>query len=96
MFASLVTALPLATLLGFIPSPSSGSVYLGPVQLRAYGLMIGLGVVAAVWVGQRRWVARGGDPDDISSIAMWAVPAGLIGSRLYHVATDWKRFTGRW
>ena len=96
MFASLVAALPLATLLGFIPSPSSGSVYLGPVQLRAYGLMIGLGVVTAVWVGQRRWVARGGDPDDISSIAMWAVPAGLIGSRLYHVATDWKRFTGRW
>jgi len=82
-------------LLGYIPSPSSGSVHLGPVQLRAYGLMIALGVMAAVWVGQRRWVAKGGDPGDISSIAMWAVPAGLIGSRLYHVATDWKRFTGR-
>ena len=96
MFTSLVAAAPVATLLSFIPSPSSGSVHLGPVQLRAYGLMIGLGVVAAVWVGQRRWAARGGDPDDISSIAMWAVPAGLIGSRIYHVATDWKRFTGRW
>ncbi|MDP6481804.1 MAG: prolipoprotein diacylglyceryl transferase [Acidimicrobiales bacterium] len=96
MFTSLAVAAPLATLLGYIPSPSSGSVHVGPVQLRAYGLMIGLGVLAAVWVGQRRWVARGGDPDDISSIAMWAVPAGLIGSRVYHVATDWKRFTGRW
>jgi len=84
------------TLFAAIPSPSSGSVHLGPVELRAYGLMIGLGVVAAVMIGSRRWVARGGHPDDIAAIAMWAVPAGLVGSRLYHVATDWKRFQGRW
>ncbi len=85
-----------AALLAAIPSPSTGSVDLGPIELRAYGLMIGLGVLAAVWTSQRRWTARGGHPDDISTIAMWAVPAGLVGARLYHVATDWKRFRGRW
>lgn len=79
-----------------IPSPSSGSISIGPLELRAYGLMIALGVVAAVWLGQRRWAARGGDPDDIASIAMWAVPAGLVGARLYHVATDWRRYQGAW
>jgi prolipoprotein diacylglyceryl transferase len=82
--------------LASIPSPSSGSISIGPLELRAYGLMIALGVIAAVWLAQRRWAARGGDPDDIATIAMWAVPAGLVGARLYHVATDWKSYQDRW
>lgn len=77
-------------MLASIPSPSSSVIELGPISLRAYGLMIALGVIAAVFVSQRRWQARGGDPDDITTIAMWAVPAGLIGSRIYHVLTDWR------
>ena len=72
------------------PSPPSEAIELGPLTLRAYGLAIALGVLAGVWLAQRRWVAVGGDPDDISRIAMWAVPAGLIGARLYHVVTDWR------
>ena len=58
--------------------------------------MIALGVLIALWWSQRRWRARGGTADDISAIAIWAVPAGLIGSRLYHVATDWRSFQGNW
>ena len=79
-----------------IPSPGSSSLHLGPLELRAYGLMIALGVVVAVWIAQRRWAARGGDPNDITALAVWAVPAGLIGARLYHVVTDLSRFEGRW
>ena len=75
-----------------IPSPGANSIEIGPVELRAYGLMIALGVIAAVWMSQHRWAARGGHPEEISRIALWAVPAGLIGARLYHVITDWKRF----
>ena len=75
-----------------IPSPGSNSISIGPLELRAYGLMIALGVLAAVWLAQRQWARKGGDPEDIVQIAMWCVPAGLIGSRMYHVATDWKRF----
>ena len=86
----------LAAALAAIPSPSSGSLSLGPLELRGYGLMIALGVVAAVWLAQKRWAERGGDPDDIVSIAMLAVPAGLVGARLYHVATDWQDYQGRW
>ncbi|MGA0237224.1 MAG: prolipoprotein diacylglyceryl transferase [Acidimicrobiales bacterium] len=82
-------------MLASIPSPPSNVIELGPISLRAYGLMIALGVVAAVLVSQKRWVARGGDPDDISAVAMWAVPAGLVGSRVYHVFTDW-RFDEGW
>ena len=83
-------------LLASIPSPSDNSISIGPLDIRAYGLAIALGVVAAVWLSQRRWRQRGGDPDDISAIALWAVPAGLIGARAYHVITDYQRFQGRW
>ena len=86
-----------AGLIGYLPSPSSGSVHLGPLQLRAYGLMIALGVVAAVSLTGRRLEKAGyGRRDDIAAVAMWAVPAGVIGSRIYHVMTDWKSFQGRW
>ncbi len=82
--------------LASIPSPSSNALELGPLTFRYYGLMIALGVLAAVEIASRRWEARGGERDDILEIAKWAVPAGLIGSRIYHVATDWKRYQGRW
>ena len=79
-----------------IPSPPDNAIHLGPLPLRAYGLMIALGVLAAIWIAQRRWAVRGGDPGDIPAIAVWAVPAGLVGARLYHVITDFSRFEGRW
>jgi prolipoprotein diacylglyceryl transferase len=87
------TVLPI---LASIPSPSDNAIKIGGLELRAYGLAIALGVIAAVWIARRRWAARGGDPDDISRIALWAVLAGLIGARLYHVLTDVDRFEGRW
>ncbi len=71
-----------------IPSPSQGVWYLGPVPLRGYALCIIAGIVAAIWIGERRWVARGGRPGEIQDIAIWAVPFGLLGGRLYHVITD--------
>ena len=79
----------------FIPSPSQGVWHLGPLPIRAYALCIILGVVAAIWVGEKRWVARGGKPGQIGDIALWAVPAGLIGARLYHVATDSDLYFGK-
>jgi prolipoprotein diacylglyceryl transferase len=83
-------------ILASIPSPGSDSIGIGPLEFRAYGLMIALGVVVAVGIARRRWARRGGDPDDISALALWAVPAGLVGARLYHVVTDWPRFEDRW
>ncbi|MFI0431592.1 MAG: prolipoprotein diacylglyceryl transferase [Candidatus Nanopelagicales bacterium] len=81
-------------LASFIPSPGQGVWYLGPVPLRAYALMILLGIVVGVVITERRWVARGGTKGQILDIALWAVPFGIIGARLYHVATDWYRYFG--
>jgi phosphatidylglycerol---prolipoprotein diacylglyceryl transferase len=78
----------------FIPSPSQGVWHLGPIPIRGYALCIILGVVAAIWIGERRWPARGGVPGQVSDIAIWAVPFGLVGGRLYHVITDPARYFG--
>ncbi len=83
-------------MLASIPSPSFNQFDLGPLSVSLYGLMIALGVIAAARLAERRWAARGGDPDDMGSIAIWAVAAGVVGARLYHVITDWRRFEGRW
>lgn len=80
----------------FLPAPPGNGIHLGPFEVRAYGLMIAVGVLAAVALAQRRWQARGGDPGDISALATWAVPAGVIGARIYHVVTDPELFQGRW
>ncbi|MBU8828649.1 prolipoprotein diacylglyceryl transferase [Mycolicibacterium goodii] len=82
------------TVLAYLPSPSQGVWHLGPVPLRAYALCIIVGIVAALIIGDRRWQARGGEPGVIYDIALWAVPFGLVGGRLYHVLTDWKTYFG--
>ncbi|GAA3233693.1 prolipoprotein diacylglyceryl transferase [Actinocorallia longicatena] len=80
--------------LAFIPSPSQGVWHIGPLPLRAYAMMIIIGVVVAVWLGERRWIAKGGQPGVVIDVAVWAVPFGLVGGRLYHVITDHQMYFG--
>ncbi|MCX6484053.1 MAG: prolipoprotein diacylglyceryl transferase [Mycobacterium sp.] len=83
------------TVLAFIPSPGQGVWYLGPVPIRAYALCIIAGIIASLVIGDRRWVARGGERGVVYDIALWAVPFGLIGGRLYHLMTDWRTYFGK-
>ena len=71
-----------------IPSPSFNTIDIGPRPLTLYGLMIGLGIIAATLVARPRVVARGMHPDIPVESLMWLVPAGVVGARLYHVITD--------
>ena len=81
--------------LSYLPSPGSAAIHIGPLQLRAYGLMIALGVIIGVRIWGKRMTLIGvGGPEEAAAIATWAVPAGVIGARLYHVATEWDRFSG--
>ncbi|MCL9795162.1 prolipoprotein diacylglyceryl transferase [Frankia sp. AgKG'84/4] len=77
-----------------IPSPSQGVVHLGPVPLRAYALMIIIGIVVAVVVTGRRLRARGIDPEIASEVAFWAVPFGIVGARIYHVISTPDAYFG--
>ncbi|WP_010122167.1 prolipoprotein diacylglyceryl transferase [Corynebacterium nuruki] len=80
--------------LATIPSPPQGVWHLGPVPLRAYALCILIGIVIAVWWTVRRYAARGGVGDTVIDCAIAAVPAGIIGGRVYHVITDHERYFG--
>jgi phosphatidylglycerol---prolipoprotein diacylglyceryl transferase len=73
-----VGALPL-----YIPSPPVNGFHLGPLDIHYYALGYIVGIIFAVLITRRRWAALGGDPDVVSDIALWVVPAGIIGGRIY-------------
>jgi phosphatidylglycerol---prolipoprotein diacylglyceryl transferase len=80
--------------LAYLHSPDRGVWMLGPVPIRAYALCIIAGIVIAVLWGEKRFVARGGEPGTVTDVAVYAVPFGLVGGRLYHVLTDWTTYFG--
>jgi prolipoprotein diacylglyceryl transferase len=79
----------------YIPSPVRGVWHLGPIPIRAYALCLVLGVIVAIWIADRRYLAAGGRPGLILDVAAWAVPLGLIGARLDSVLTDYQFYFGR-
>jgi prolipoprotein diacylglyceryl transferase len=86
-------AYPAVVTLAAIPSPSSPIlVEIGPFALRWYGLLIAIGIALAIWIARGEFRRRGWNPDKAFDIAFWAIPGGVIGARLYHVATAWQRF----
>ena len=80
------------TILALIPSPPQGVWHLGPVPIRAYALCIIAGIIVALWIGQKRYAARGGEREIVLDAAIVAVPTGIIGGRLYHVMTDYDKY----
>jgi phosphatidylglycerol---prolipoprotein diacylglyceryl transferase len=76
--------------LGFIPSPSTGVVHLGPLQLHMYGLTLLVAILACIWLTGRRWTALGGDWELVTRVAVWGVAFGVIGARIYHDLTSWS------
>ncbi len=80
--------------LATIPSPPQGVWEIGPFPIRAYALFTIIGIVVAIWWGQKRLEARGGAAGTVVDVAMFAVPFGVIGGRVYHVITDYHLYFG--
>jgi phosphatidylglycerol---prolipoprotein diacylglyceryl transferase len=77
-----------------IPSPSTAVWHLGGLPIRAYALCIVLGIVVACYVMDRRMRARGAPPYAVLDVAVWAVPFGIVGARIYHVITSPQAYFG--
>jgi prolipoprotein diacylglyceryl transferase len=77
-----------------IPSPSQGVWFIGPIPIRAYALCILAGIIVAIWITQKRLNARGGQPGQVLEVAVWAVPFGIVGGRLYHVISSPQAYFG--
>ena len=73
-----LTALP-----AYLPSPPIDSFHIGPLDIHFYALGYIIGITLAILITRRRWRALGGDPDVVNDIALWVVPAGIIGGRIY-------------
>lgn len=76
------------------PSPPISALEFGPLAIRAYAIFIIIGALLAIWIGERRYVARGGRRGAVADVAVWAIPAGIIGARVYHVLTTPELYFG--
>lgn len=83
-------------MLASIPSPSDGSLSIGPLTLHVYGLAYVVGLMAAIYIGIKLWESRGGSRDLVYDVATWGFPAGIVGGRLYHVITSWNELPDEW
>jgi prolipoprotein diacylglyceryltransferase len=83
-------------MLASIPSPPHNGFHIGPLFLHAYGLAYIAGLLAAIAITTRRWVARGGNRELVHEVALWGFPTGLIGGRLYFLATSWNEVPHHW
>src|SRR5258708_10658136 len=79
--------------LSYIPSPPVNGFHIGPLFVHFYGLMYVIGITLAVIITQRRVRAAGGDPSVVGDVALWAVPAGIIGGRIYFDITTPSQIT---
>ena len=76
-----MASLPAA--LASIPSPPTNGIHVGPLFIHVYGLMYVVGISLAIYITGRRWAEAGGDRSLVYDVALWAVPAGIVGGRIY-------------
>lgn len=79
---------------GALPSPTTAVIEIGPLTIHAYALCILAGIGTAIWIADRRLRDRGGEPGMALDVAIWAVPFGIVGGRLYHVITTPQPYFG--
>jgi prolipoprotein diacylglyceryl transferase len=82
--------------IGFLPSPPINGFHVGPLFFHFYGICYVVAVIAAVSIAVRRWEAQGGQRDLVYEVALWGFPAGVIGGRLYFLATSWNEVPPHW
>ena len=82
--------------LSFIPSPASNGIHIGPLFIHYYGLMYVIGIALAILITQRRVRQAGGNSALVGDIALWAVPAGIIGGRIYFDITTPNQIPHVW
>ena len=59
--------------LASIPSPTNGTIDLGPLTIHMYGLTLLVAIGICIWITGTRFVNRGGDWDLIFRCAVWGV-----------------------
>lgn len=79
-----------------IPRIEIGSWVLGPIPIRLYGLMIGIGFLVSIWLASRQAKKQGIDPERIMDMGVYLLLAAIIGSRLFYVLVNFSEFQRNW
>ncbi len=79
----------------YLPSPSHGVWYLGPIPIRGYALSILVGIIVAFILAVHRWKKWGESPEQMENIALLSVIIGIVGARAYWVVIEWDRYFGQ-
>jgi prolipoprotein diacylglyceryl transferase len=79
-----------------IPTPSTSVVEIGPFTFHFYALCIIAGIAAAIWIAHSRFIHSYPECEGVvADVAIFAIPAGVLGGRLYHVLTSLDQYFGR-
>ena len=85
-------------MLSSIPTPTNSAIGIGPLTVHYYALCIIVGVAVAIWLGNKRYRAYANNSEQsigvVADVAIYAVPAGIIGGRIYHVITSPAQYFG--
>jgi len=85
-----------ARLSAYIPSPSFNDFHVGPLEFHLYGLIYAIAIGVGTWILIRRWEAVGGKRELVFDVLLWAIPAGLIGGRIYFDITSSGEIPPHW
>jgi phosphatidylglycerol---prolipoprotein diacylglyceryl transferase len=76
-----------------IPRIEFGNWFIGPVPIRLYGMMIGIGFLLGIYLASRQGKKEGIDPDRILDMGVYLLLAAIVGSRLLYVLTNISEFS---
>ena len=78
--------------LGITIEHMRNSVSIFGFRVTFYGIIIGLGMLAGMWIAMEDAKRRGQDPDLYLDFALYAIIFSIIGARLYYVIFDWQLY----
>jgi prolipoprotein diacylglyceryl transferase len=97
-FLTAAALIPAGMVPASIPSPAWSGFDIplpwGSLRIHAYALCILAGIVVGLWLTSVRWARRGAPEGSVWDIAIWAIPFGIIGGRLYHVFSSPDAYFG--
>ena len=78
--------------LGITINHLKSSISVFGFQIAFYGIIIGIGMLAGLWIAQSDAKRRGQDPGLYLDFALYAIICSIIGARLYYVIFEWDYY----
>ena len=78
--------------LGITIEHLKSSISIFGFRIAFYGIIIGIGMLAGIWIAQSDAKRRGQDPELYLDFALYAIICSIIGARIYYVIFEWDYY----